>query len=98
MERTNELKVTQNHSSNCPRFGNIGHICHGGDGNGLDDSYPKLALQYASHLAKAMQGYRNGNRKKPIMAPMTAALSDQDIEDLAAYYETMSGLVDLSNR
>lgn len=29
---------------------------------------------------------------------ITAALTDHDIEDLAAYYSSMSGLVDLSDR
>jgi cytochrome c553 len=37
----------------------------------------------------ALKQYRDGNRKNPIMAPMAAQLSDDDIEDLAAYYADM---------
>ena len=71
--------------------------CHGKDGKtSLDPSYPILAGQYSSYLAKALQDYRSGKRTNAIMAPMASGLSDQDIEDLAAWYSSQEGLYDLS--
>ncbi|MBE9548968.1 MAG: cytochrome c [Proteobacteria bacterium] len=70
--------------------------CHGADGNGTDPSYPRLAGQHQDYLAKALHDYKAGERKNPIMAGMVAALNDDDIENLAAYYASLSGLQDLS--
>lgn len=61
--------------------------CHGADGNGgADPSWPKLAGQHASYLAKQLSNYKNGARVNAQMAPMAAPLSEQDIDDLAAFY------------
>lgn len=68
--------------------------CHGPDGNGaptMPDA-PKLAGQHADYLIKALQGYKAGTRKNPIMAPMASPLSQRDIEDLAAFYSRQPGL------
>lgn len=70
--------------------------CHGLDGKSIDPSYPNLAGQYASYLEKSLRDYRDGRRTNPIMAPMAANLSNQDIEDLAAWYASQEGLEDLS--
>lgn len=60
--------------------------CHGADGIATQDIYPHLAGQYASYLEHALREYRAGLRKNPVMTPMAAALSDDDIRKLAAYY------------
>lgn len=60
--------------------------CHGPGGNSTIPINPKLAGQYASYLDYALRSYRDGMRKNPIMAAQVAALSDQDIADLAAYF------------
>ena len=70
--------------------------CHGLDGKAIDPSYPNLAGQYASYMEKALRDYRDGRRTNMIMAPMAAGLSNQDIEDLAAWYASQEGLKDLS--
>ncbi len=69
--------------------------CHGSDGNGTDPSYPKLAGQYQDYLAKALADYRSGDRNNAVMAAFAQALTDQDIDDLAAFYASLPGLVDL---
>jgi len=73
--------------------------CHGPTGNeSLDPSYPKLAGQYPEYLAKALHDYKSGERQNAIMAGMAAALTDEDIDDLAAYYAAQEGdLQDLSD-
>ena len=66
--------------------------CHGENGESTASIYPKLAGQYEDYLVKALTDYRDGNRSNAIMAPFAAALSDQDIEDLAAWYSSQEGL------
>jgi len=70
--------------------------CHGPDGKSVAPTYPNLAGQHESYLIKALADYRAGRRSNPIMAPMAANLSDQDIEDLAAWFASQEGLYDLS--
>jgi cytochrome c553 len=70
--------------------------CHGKDGHSIDPTYPNLAGQHYSYLVKALSDYRSGDRSNPIMAGMAANLSNQDIEDLAAWYASQQGLKDLS--
>lgn len=69
--------------------------CHGADGNGLGTpetrQYPKLAGQYASYLSRALHDYKSGARSNPIMAGLAGPLSDQEIEDLAAYFAAQGG-------
>lgn len=62
--------------------------CHGIDGyRNAYPSYrvPKLGGQKAAYLAAALRGYRNGTRDHATMKAQASSLSDQDIEDLAAY-------------
>ena len=60
--------------------------CHGPDGNSSNPLWPKLAGQHAAYLVKQLKDFKSGTRKDPIMAGMSAPLSDQDIENLAAYF------------
>ena len=70
--------------------------CHGLDGKSVDPTYPNLAGQHESYMEKALRDYRGGRRTNPVMGPMAANLSDQDILDLAAWYAKQEGLKDLS--
>ncbi len=72
------------------------HACHGSDGLGVDPMYPKLAGQYASYLARALAEYRDGTRDNALMSGFAANLTDQDIDELAAWYAAKSGLQVLS--
>lgn len=65
--------------------------CHGVDGNSPVPTFPKIGGQYRTYLAKALQDYKSGSRKDPIMAGMAASLSTADIENLAFYYSSQSG-------
>lgn len=64
--------------------------CHGEDGKGTAPEFPVLAGQYSSYLEQALKQYKSGERKNAIMAGFAAALSEQDIKDLAAYYARMA--------
>ncbi len=60
--------------------------CHGLDGNSPLSMYPRLAGQYEDYLRQALSDYQTGARRNPIMQNIAAALSAQDIADLAAWF------------
>ena len=63
--------------------------CHGADGISAIPMYPNLKGQHAQYLSKQLKDFKSGARKDPVMSPMAAPLSDQDIEDLSAYYASL---------
>jgi cytochrome c553 len=66
--------------------------CHGIEGyRNAYPSYrvPKLGGQKAAYLVAAVKGYRDGIRQHPTMHAQAQSLSDQDIEDVAAYLATL---------
>lgn len=60
--------------------------CHGADGNSPTGAFPIIAGQHKDYLARAMEDYKTGKRKNPIMAGFAATLTAQDRADLAAYF------------
>ena len=66
--------------------------CHGPDGNKpVTPDTPRLAGQHADYLVRALADYKSGARKDPVMNGQAAALSRQDIEDIAAYFHGQKG-------
>ena len=63
--------------------------CHGANGISPNDMWPNLAGQKAGYLMAQMKAFRDGQRTNPMMAPMVANLSDDDIANLAAYYSSL---------
>lgn len=68
--------------------------CHGPNGNSANGDWPRLAGQSALYIAEQLRLFKAGVRNNPIMKPLAGSLSDQDISDLAVYYQsqTVSGL------
>ncbi len=64
--------------------------CHGATGISVISMYPNLAGQSANYLAKQLADFKSGVRKDPVMAGMVAALSPEDMNDLAAYFAVQS--------
>ena len=64
--------------------------CHSADGNSLSNLYPKLAGQHAPYIVKQLQEFKSGEREDAIMAGMAAGLSEQDMQDLAAFYSAQT--------
>jgi cytochrome c553 len=60
--------------------------CHGPDGNSAIPEWPSIAGQHENFLAAQLRAFRDGERQNPLMSPMAIGLSDQDIQDLAAFY------------
>ena len=59
--------------------------CHGVNGKGPEPN-PNIAGMNIGKFKTAMQEYKTGKRNNPMMQMFSKKLSDQDIEDLAAYY------------
>ena len=64
--------------------------CHGPQGNSVNPEWPRLAGQSAVYIAEQLHLFKSGARDNPIMKPLAASLSDQDISDLAVYYEAQT--------
>ena len=64
--------------------------CHGVDGNSANPEWPSLAGQHAKYIEKQLNDYKSGARQNAIMAGMVAALSEQDMANLADYYESLT--------
>ena len=69
--------------------------CHGESGISPTPQFPNIAGQYEDYLYVSLSGYKSGERKNAIMSGIVAALNDQDMKDLAAYYSSLDGLYKL---
>jgi cytochrome c553 len=64
--------------------------CHGVNGNSANPQWPNLAAQNGPYIIKQLKAFKAGDRQDPLMSPMAAPLSDDDMEDLAAYFQTQT--------
>ncbi|HJP39620.1 MAG TPA: GLUG motif-containing protein [Gammaproteobacteria bacterium] len=60
--------------------------CHGVDGNSLSPVNPKIGGQHEQYLLLALKAYLDGARPNSLMTGAVLDKSDQDLEDLAAYF------------
>ena len=66
--------------------------CHGADGNSPSPAFPIIAGQHEQYLYSALQAYRDRRRDNAIMGATIIGLSDQQLQDLAAWYASQKGL------
>ena len=64
--------------------------CHGMNGVSINPLWPSLAGQQRVYLANQIRAFRDGERVEVTMQPFVANLTDQDVEDLAAFYAELS--------
>ncbi len=65
--------------------------CHNPDGNSFIPNFPSLAGQHSEYLLKQLMEFKADNdgtavRNSPAMTPMVAELSEEDMQNLAAFY------------
>lgn len=63
-------------------------ICHGKGGRSTNPLYPVLAGQHTQYIIKQLKAFKAGTRKDPIMNGMAEPLTDIDMEDLAAFFQS----------
>jgi cytochrome c553 len=71
--------------------------CHGMDGNSMVPNFPKLAGQHADYIANQLKAFKAGQRQDPTMAPQAAALSEQEMADVAAYFSSQKRSIGSAN-
>ncbi|HXV28694.1 MAG TPA: cytochrome c [Sinorhizobium sp.] len=65
-------------------------VCHGKNGIGTAPNFPNLAGQKSQYMIQQLRLFRSGERKSEQMNIVAQPLSDEDIADLSAYYESLS--------
>jgi cytochrome c553 len=71
--------------------------CHAVEGyNNAYPTYhvPRIAGQSAGYTASALMLYRDGNRSHPTMQAQAASFSDQEIQDITAYFSSVGSQLD----
>lgn len=66
--------------------------CHGVAGISSNPMIPHLAGQNAFYLEKQLEHFKTGERYNPLMTPVAASLSRQDIVDLVTYFSSIGPL------
>ncbi len=64
--------------------------CHGADGNSVNPAWPKLAGQGEKYLVNQLQLFKEKIRVNTLMNPQAVNLSEQEMQDLAAFYASQS--------
>ena len=59
--------------------------CHGAKGQSPIGNTPAIGGKSAEFIKATLASFRSGERSSPVMNAMSAALSDEDIDNLAAY-------------
>ena len=60
--------------------------CHGADGNSIAGNFPNLAGQTWRYIYVQLKDFKEGRRTDPVMSPMAAPLSREDMIDIANFY------------
>jgi len=63
--------------------------CHGLDGLSKTPDAPNIAGQTEQYIAAQLQAFKAGTRKSDAMSVVAPSLSDNDVEDLAAYFSAI---------
>jgi cytochrome c553 len=64
--------------------------CHGPNGKSSNAQWPNLAAQQSAYFINQLNAFKTGTRSNPMMQSMASNLSNNDIDNLAAYYSSQS--------
>ena len=67
--------------------------CHGPEGNSVSPMWPNIAGQNAPYLLTQLKAFKDGSRTDPLMSAQAMMLSDEDMANLAVYFEGLAGAV-----
>lgn len=63
--------------------------CHGPQGNSVNPLWPNIAGQNAPYIVAQLKAFKDGSRQDPLMTSQAMLLSDEDMADLAVYFESL---------
>jgi cytochrome c553 len=64
--------------------------CHGDAGISPNATWPSLAGFSAAYLVRITTAYKTGDQQDVAMTPLAKKLSDKDIQDVSAYYASLT--------
>ena len=64
--------------------------CHGANGNSANPEWPSLAGIGADYIAEQLKNFKDGKRPNPVMMPNAMSLSDDDMANLGAYFDSLT--------
>src|ERR1700743_1341094 len=64
--------------------------CHGANGNSSNPEWPSLAGLGADYIAEQLNNFKSGKRASPVMMPMTANLTADDMAGLERYFASLT--------
>ena len=73
-----------------PKQAQLCTTCHGQDGVAIAAMYPSLAGQHGDYIRRALEEYKNGGRKNPIMKGFAGTLTDEDRAVISAYFSALA--------
>jgi cytochrome c553 len=63
--------------------------CHGANGNSTNPEWPSLAGIGADYIVEQLKNFKDGKRANPIMMPMAASLTADDMADIGMYFDSL---------
>jgi cytochrome c553 len=63
--------------------------CHGANGNSTNPEWPSLAGIGADYIVEQLKNFKDGKRANPIMMPMAAGLTVDDMADIGMYFDSL---------
>ena len=92
------LAPTGKAQGSVPQAATLCVSCHGQDGVAIAPTYPSLAGQHEDYLVRAIEEYRKGGRKNPVMKGFAATLKDEDIQVIARYFSRLTPSLSTESR
>lgn len=78
---------TSIHAANIRPQTNFCVACHGEQGNSTNPQWPNIGRQHSSYSLKQLLDFKSKKRPSPIMSNIVSNLSQQELSDLAHFYE-----------
>jgi len=73
------------------KVANLCGACHGANGVSVADNIPNLAAQRAGYILQQLKALKSGERKSEVMNAIAAPLSDDEMQNVAAYFASLPG-------
>lgn len=64
-------------------------VCHGANGLAVAPETPNLAGEPEGYIARQLRAFRSGKRQHEVMAVIAKGLSDEEIDNLAAWFNSI---------
>lgn len=64
--------------------------CHGATGNSVNPDWPSLAGLGGDYIAEQLKNFKEGKRNNPVMMPIAASLTPEDMIDLGAHFTALT--------